>query len=50
MLNEVIEYMPKIIVVVPAAIGNNYHNSPFAYQLDDYSVKKSHEIVSLYKV
>ena len=43
------EYMPKIIVVVPAAIGNNYHNSPFAYQLDDYSVKKSHEIVSLYK-
>lgn len=43
------EYMPKIIVVVPAAIGDNYQDSPFAYQLNDYSVKKSHEIVSLYK-
>ncbi|MBQ0036035.1 MAG: acylhydrolase [Firmicutes bacterium] len=43
------EYMPKIIVVVPAAIGDNYHNSPFAYQLNDYSVIKSHEIASLYK-
>lgn len=41
--------VPKIIVIVPATIGDNYYNSPFAYQLNDDSVKKSHEIVSLYK-
>lgn len=39
----------KIVVVVPAAIGENYENSPFAYQLNDDSVKKSHEIALLYK-
>ena len=40
---------PTIIVVAPAAIGENYHDSPFAYQLNDESIRKSHEIVSLYK-
>lgn len=42
-------YLPKIIIVVPAAIGDNFKNSPFAYQLDDESVRKSYEIATLYK-
>lgn len=39
----------KIIVVVPAAIGDNYKGSNFAYQLDENSYIKSREIVKLYK-
>lgn len=48
-LNDIQEHEPKIIVVVPAAIGDDYQHSPFAYQLNIDSVKKSHEIVDLYK-
>lgn len=40
---------PDIIIVVPAAIGDNYQTSPFAYQLNDDSIRKSHEIGPLYK-
>lgn len=42
-------YFPKIIIVVPAAIGKGYKTSPFSEQLDEESVRKSHEIASLYK-
>lgn len=41
--------MPKIIIVVPAAIKDDYKNSPLAYQLDDDSIKKSKTIAPLYK-
>ena len=43
-------FIPEILIVVPAAIKDNYKNSPFAYQLNDESVKKSHDIAPLYKV
>lgn len=39
----------KIVVVVPAAISDNYKNSFFAFQLDEDSYKKSRELVKLYK-
>lgn len=38
------EYMPKIIIVSPAAIGPNYLMSPFRDNLNEESVIKSHEI------
>lgn len=41
-------YVPEIIVVAPGAIGADYHAGPFADQLDDYSVRKSHDIAPLY--
>lgn len=42
-------YDPTIIVIVPAAIGYDYETSPFAYQLNEESVKKSRDIAHLYK-
>ena len=42
-------YIPKIILIAPAAILNDYKHSPFADQLDDYSIIKSKEIAVLYK-
>ena len=42
-------YLPNIIIVAPAAIRDDYHNSPFIYKLNDYAVRKSHEIADLYK-
>ena len=42
-------FIPKMIIVVPGAIGENYMNSPFAYQLDESSCKKSRDIAPLYK-
>lgn len=41
--------LPKIIIVTPAAILDEYEHSLFAYQLDKDSVIKSHEIAPLYK-
>ena len=41
--------VPRIIVVAPACIYDNYHDSVFAYQLDDYSISKSKQLASLYK-
>ncbi|MBQ6315792.1 MAG: asparaginase [Mogibacterium sp.] len=41
-------YIPEIIIVAPGAIRDDYRNGPFAAELDDYSVRKSHEIASLY--
>ena len=46
---EMQEFVPKMIIVAPAAILDDYHNSPFADQLDDESIKKSHAIAPLYK-
>ena len=43
------DYRPEIIIVAPAAIGKGYKSSPFAYQLNDESIIKSHEIGPLYK-
>ncbi|MDO4940545.1 MAG: GDSL-type esterase/lipase family protein [Erysipelotrichaceae bacterium] len=43
------DYVPEIILVVPASIGSNYLYSPFADQLDELSVIKSKELASLYK-
>lgn len=41
-------FMPKIIIIAPASIGDNYLTSPFSDNLDDDSVKKSHEIAKEY--
>lgn len=43
------EYMPRVIIVAPAAIGPNWQNSFFAGELNDESVRKSYEIAPLYK-
>ena len=42
-------YVPEIIVAVPAAIRSDYENSPFAYELTPESVRKSQDIVPLYR-
>ena len=42
-------YVPRIIVIAPAAIGDNYENSPFAYELTPESVRKSRDIGPLYQ-
>ena len=47
---EAQEYVPKIMIVVPAVILPDYHNSPFADQLDDESIRKSNAIAPLYEV
>jgi epoxide hydrolase-like predicted phosphatase len=41
-------YMPEIVVVSPAAIGEDYADSPFANELDPESVRKSRDIGPLY--
>ena len=46
---EMQDYPPKMIIVVPAAILDDYYSSPFADQLDDDSIRKSHAIAPLYK-
>lgn len=40
---------PKIVIVTPACISEDYKTSPYFDQLDEESVKKSHEIEPLYK-
>lgn len=42
-------YVPEIIIVAPGAIRSDYHGKPFEDELDDYSVKKSHQIALLYE-
>ena len=42
-------YEPRIILVSPAAIGKEYKNSVFAYELDDETVNKSHQLAKPYK-
>lgn len=42
-------YLPKTIIVAPAAIRSDYHDSPFIDKLDDYTVEKSHALAPLYK-
>lgn len=41
-------YVPRIIIIAPGAIRADYHGKPFEDELDDYSVRKSHEIAPLY--
>ena len=42
-------YVPRIVVVAPAAIRPELESTPFAYQLDGTSVQKSHDIAPLYR-
>lgn len=42
-------YVPRIIVIVPPAIGDDYENSPFANKLTPDSIRKSHDIGPLYE-
>jgi putative hydrolase of the HAD superfamily len=42
-------YVPEIVVVSPAAIGEDYADSPFADELDPESVRKSRDIGPLYE-
>lgn len=44
------EYIPKIILAVPASINKDYHNSAMAYQIDDDTVRKSQELTKYYKM
>ena len=46
---ELQEFVPEIIIIAPAAILDDYANSPFADQLDEFSVIKSRAIAPLYK-
>jgi len=48
MAPEIQGYVPEIIVIAPGAIRADYANGPFADELDDESVRKSHEIADLY--
>ena len=43
------DYMPIIIIVVPARIKDEYKISPFQDQLNEESVNKSKALASLYK-
>ena len=43
-------YVPQIVVTAPAAIRGDYADgSPFAWELTEASVRKSHDIAPLYK-
>ena len=42
-------YVPRIVVVAPAAIRPEIAGTVFAYQLDETSVQKSHDIAPLYR-
>ena len=42
-------YVPRIVVVAPAAIRPEIEGTVFAYQLDETSVQKSHDIAPLYR-
>lgn len=42
-------YVPEIIVTVPAAIAEDYQDSPFAWELTPESVRNSREIAPLYR-
>jgi lysophospholipase L1-like esterase len=42
-------YVPEIVVVSPAAIGEDYADSPLANELDPESVRKSRDIGPLYE-
>lgn len=42
-------YIPEIIVTAPAAIAEDYRNSPFADKLTPESVRNSREIAPLYR-
>lgn len=42
-------YVPQIIVAAPAAIGEDYRDSPFADNLTSESVRKSRDIAPLYE-
>lgn len=42
-------YVPRIVVVAPAAIRPELEGTVFSYQLDETSVQKSHDIAPLYQ-
>jgi lysophospholipase L1-like esterase len=42
-------YVPRIIVIAPAAIGEDYENSPFAFELTPEAVQMSYDIGPLYR-
>ena len=43
------DYLPKMILIAPAAIRDGWESSPFAEQLNEDSIRKSHAIAPLYK-
>ena len=42
-------FIPRIIIVVPAAVLPDYKGTPFENQIDDKSVEKSHLLAEEYK-
>lgn len=42
-------YMPQIVIAAPAAINEDYKDSPFAHELSPDSIRKSKEIGPLYE-
>lgn len=49
MTAELQGFVPKMLIVVPAAIRPEIEGTPFEYQLDEASIRKSHDIAPLYK-
>lgn len=49
MTAELQGFVPKMLVVAPAAIRPELEGTPFAYQLDGESIRKSHDIAPLYQ-
>ena len=41
--------LPKIVLVAPAAIGEHFKGTVFAYQLDENAVRKSHALAGTYR-
>lgn len=46
---EMLGFVPKMLIIAPAAIRPELEGTPFAYQLNDASIQKSHDIAPLYK-
>lgn len=42
-------FVPKMLIVVPAAIRPEIEGTPFEYQLSEESIQKSHDIAPLYR-
>ena len=46
---EIQGYVPQIVIVAPPAIGSDFGNSPFGWELNEESVRRSRDVAPLYK-
>lgn len=42
-------YLPKIMIIVPAHVSPNYHGTIFEWQIDDTTIYKSNNLANSYK-